>query len=196
MEGGIKTRTAPASSCRASRTGASAWYAVPWGTAGERLAGSLLEVPGYGGILPLPIHLVQYGYATLTLYPRGQGESLKEWQIEHGTRMVYNVTDRERYYYRGAYMDCVRGVDFLCSRPEIDTSRIGVWGFSQGGGLSLATAALDRPHLGRRPGCPGCATSRWRLRSPALHTLSYTTTWRNILVSATRQWPPWPILIS
>jgi len=35
-------------------------------------------------------------------------------------------------------------VDFLCSRPEIDTSRIGVWGFSQGGGLSLATAALDR----------------------------------------------------
>src|SRR5438046_5747342 len=41
-------------------------------------------------------------------------------------------------------MDCVRGVDFLYSRPEIDTSRIGVWGFSQGGGLSLATAALDR----------------------------------------------------
>src|SRR5262249_56721140 len=41
-------------------------------------------------------------------------------------------------------VECVRGVDFLCSRPEIDTSRIGVWGFSQGGGLSLATAALDR----------------------------------------------------
>jgi cephalosporin-C deacetylase len=41
-------------------------------------------------------------------------------------------------------MDCVRGLDFLCSRPEIDTERIGVWGFSQGGGLTLATAALDR----------------------------------------------------
>jgi cephalosporin-C deacetylase len=40
-------------------------------------------------------------------------------------------------------MDCVRGIDFLHSRAEIDTSRIGVWGFSQGGGLSLATAALD-----------------------------------------------------
>jgi len=30
--------------------------------------------------------------------PRGSGKGLKEWQIEHGTRVVYNVTDRERYY--------------------------------------------------------------------------------------------------
>ena len=84
-----------------------------------------------------------YGYATLSLYPRSQGESLQEWQIEHGTRLIYHVTDRERYYYRGAYMDCVRGIDFLHRRTEIDTSRIGVWGSSQGGGLTLATAALD-----------------------------------------------------
>ena len=40
-------------------------------------------------------------------------------------------------------MDCIRGLDFLHSRPELDTSRVGVWGFSQGGGLTLATAALD-----------------------------------------------------
>jgi hypothetical protein len=50
-------------------------------------------------------------YATLSLYPRSQGESA-EWQIEHGTRLIYHVTDQERYYYRGAYMDCVRGIDF------------------------------------------------------------------------------------
>ena len=102
-----------------------------------------MEVPGYGGTMPLPLHLVQYGYATLSLYPRSQGESLKEWEIEHGTRLTYNVTDRDSYYYRGAYMDCVRGLDFLDSRSEIDGSRLGVWGFSQGGGLTLATAALD-----------------------------------------------------
>ena len=69
---------------------------------------------------------------------------MKEWEIEHDTRLVYNITDPERYYYRGGYMDCVRGVDFLDTRPEIDSERIGVWGFSQGGGLSLATASLDR----------------------------------------------------
>jgi cephalosporin-C deacetylase-like acetyl esterase len=41
-------------------------------------------------------------------------------------------------------MDCVRSIDFLCSRPEIDSSRIGIWGASMGGALALATSALDR----------------------------------------------------
>ena len=41
-------------------------------------------------------------------------------------------------------MDCIRAVDFLASRPEVDSDRIAVWGGSQGGGLSLATAALDK----------------------------------------------------
>jgi cephalosporin-C deacetylase len=144
MEGRIKTRTifrVSLSSFEGRRI--RAWYTVPSGQSPARGWPAIMEVPGYGGIMPLPLHLVQYGYATLSLYPRSQGESLKEWEIEHGTRLIYHVTDRERYYYRGAYMDCVRGIDFLHSRPEIDAGRIGVWGFSQGGGLSLATAALD-----------------------------------------------------
>jgi len=45
--------------------------------------------------------------------------------------------------YVGAYLDCVRAIDFLISRPEIDPTRIGVEGQSQGGGLAFATAALD-----------------------------------------------------
>ena len=144
MEGRIKTRTIHRVMMSSfERRRIRAWYAVPSGQAPSGGWPAIMEVPGYGGTMPLPTHLVQYGYATLSLYPRGQGESLKEWEIEHGTRLVYNVTDRYRYYYRGAYMDCVRGVDFLSSRPEVDGSRIGVWGFSQGGGLSLATAALD-----------------------------------------------------
>ena len=144
MEGRIKTRNVfrvIMSSFEGQRI--RAWYVVPAAQPPERGWPAIMEVPGYGGLMPLPVHLAQYGYATLSLYPRSQGESLKEWEIEYGTRLVYNVKDRERYYYRSAYMDCVRGVDFLCSRPEVDVGRIGVWGFSQGGGLTLATAALD-----------------------------------------------------
>ena len=144
MEGRIKTRTiyrVIMSSFEGRRI--RAWYTVPSGQPPARGWPAIMEVPGYGGTMPLPLHLVQYGYATLSLYPRSQGESLKEWEIEHGTRLVYKITDRDRYYYRGAYMDCVRGLDFLCDRSEVDTARIGVWGFSQGGALTLATAALD-----------------------------------------------------
>ena len=145
IEGRVKTRTiyrVVMSSFEGRRI--RAWYTVPAGTPPARGWPGIMEVPGYGGTMPLPSHLSQFGYATLSLYPRSQGESLKEWEIEHSTRVVYNITDPERYYYRGGYMDCVRGVDFLDTRPEIDSERIGVWGFSQGGGLSLATASLDQ----------------------------------------------------
>jgi cephalosporin-C deacetylase len=125
-----------------------------------------MEVPGYGGTMPLPSHLSQFGYATLSLFPTSQGESLKEWEIEHSTRVVYNITDPERYYYRGAYMDCVRGVDFLDSRPEIDSSRLGVWGFSQGGGLTLATASLDRRVTAAVAGVP------WLCNFPVAATIT------------------------
>ena len=120
-----------------------AWYAVPKDpTPGGKLP-AVLAVPGYGGDKPIPIHLVVSGFAVLTLYPRGQGESRQEWELEHSTKLTYHVTDKEQFYYRGAYMDCVRGLDFLASRPEVDATRLGMWSRSQGGGLTLATAALD-----------------------------------------------------
>ena len=120
------------------------WYVVP---AGEPPAGgwpAIMELPPYKEQMPLPLHLAMYGLATLSLFPRGQSISRKEWQVDLESKIVHNVTDPEKYYYRGAYMDCIRGLDFLGSRPEVNARRIGTWGFSAGGGLSLATAALDR----------------------------------------------------
>ena len=38
----------------------------------------------------------------------------------------------------------MRAVDLLVSLPEVDTSRIAVYGGSQGGALSIVTAALDK----------------------------------------------------
>ncbi len=104
---------------------------------------AMLAVPGYGGAKEIPYHVVMHGFAVLTLFPRAQGESIPEWDLPHGTKLTYNVTDRESYYYRAAYMDCVRGVDFLCERAEVDADRIGMWSRSQGGGFTLTTAALD-----------------------------------------------------
>ena len=54
-----------------------------------------------------------------------------------------NLEDRERYYYKRVYMGCVRANDFLTSLPQFDGSNLGVTGGSQGGALSIVTAALD-----------------------------------------------------
>ena len=105
---------------------------------------ALLAVPGYGGSKEIPYHVAMHGFAVLTLFPRAQGESIAEWDLPAGaTKLTYHITDRDAYYYRAGYMDCVRGVDFLAQRDEVDAARIGMWSRSQGGGFTLSTAALD-----------------------------------------------------
>ncbi|MHC4743980.1 MAG: acetylxylan esterase, partial [Planctomycetota bacterium] len=117
------------------------WYTVPK-RPGRHPA--ILSVPGYGGTMRPDMH--RKNVATFALNPRGHGNS-KDDIDPKGEEYMYLGFDPnhpEEYIYVGAYMDCVRAVDFLASRPEIDKSRIGVEGGSQGGGLSFATAALDQ----------------------------------------------------
>lgn len=54
-----------------------------------------------------------------------------------------NLENRDTYYYNRVYLGCLRAVDLLASLPEVDTSRLAVYGGSQGGALSIVTAALD-----------------------------------------------------
>lgn len=55
----------------------------------------------------------------------------------------YNLDDRKKYYYRRVVLGCLRANDFLTSRENWDGKTLVVAGASQGGLLSLATAALD-----------------------------------------------------
>ncbi len=120
------------------------FYTVPRDTPASGRFPALLAAPGYGGAKDIPYYVVMHGFAVLTLFPRAQGESIPEWDLPPGAnKLTYNVTDRDNYYYRAGYMDCVRGVDFLAERDEVDAARIGMWSRSQGGGFTLATAALD-----------------------------------------------------
>jgi len=56
---------------------------------------------------------------------------------------LYNLDNKDRYYYKRVYLGCVRSVDFIFSLPEFDGSNIVVLGGSQGGALAIVTAALD-----------------------------------------------------
>jgi cephalosporin-C deacetylase len=126
-----------------------AWYTVPSSPPPKGGWPAVMVVPAFVGVVINPGYLAQLGYATLTLYPRGQGESKHEWQLDGDTgtihyKMAKNVTDPKKFYYYAAYLDCIRGLDFLDSRSEVDSSRMAVTGSSQGGGLTFAMAALDK----------------------------------------------------
>ena len=60
-----------------------------------------------------------------------------------------NFGDKNSYYYRGAYMDCVQGIRFLalCDdervKGKVDIDKLFVEGLSQGGAFSYAAAALS-----------------------------------------------------
>lgn len=54
-----------------------------------------------------------------------------------------NKNDRDNHYYKRVYVGCVRAVDFIFSLPEFNGKTVGVTGGSQGGALSIVTAALD-----------------------------------------------------
>ncbi|MGM0365442.1 MAG: acetylxylan esterase [Actinomycetota bacterium] len=87
---------------------------------------------------------VLMGYAVLAVDIKGQnGESVDKSTYPPPSVpgfMARGVFDKHRYYYRGVYMDCLKALDFLESRPEIDSSRLCVTGGSQGGGLPLEVA--------------------------------------------------------
>ncbi len=57
--------------------------------------------------------------------------------------LANGLDDRDNYYMKHVYVACVRAIDYLCSLPDWDGRNVFVQGGSQGGALSLITAALD-----------------------------------------------------
>jgi cephalosporin-C deacetylase len=116
------------------------WYCVPKHI--QPPYPGLLIVPGYISEPTLPKSWANQGYAAVGVAPRGKLRSNRQYNPGYPGLLVDNIVDRNTYAYRGFYVDATRAVDFLLTRPEVDAARIGVHGSSQGGALTLTTAAL------------------------------------------------------
>ena len=130
-----------------------AWYLRP---AGQPEAGTPVVVKfiGYGGGRGGPaehILLPALGYAVLVMDTRGQGgrwttgatgDHADGWQAgpENASVMTRGIARPEDYYYTRLFTDAVRAVETACVLTG--AARVAVSGMSQGGGLSLAAAAL------------------------------------------------------
>jgi len=102
------------------------------------------RVPGY--VVSLKPNMDNDDFIAFDLNVRGNGNSTDVINIGTDNYCLVNVENKDKYIYRGVYMDCIRGLDFLCSHSNlgIDTTKIFVEGGSQGGALALITAALDK----------------------------------------------------
>ena len=119
-----------------------AWYCVPTAKYASPPYPGLILSPGYISEPVVPKSLANQGYAVVSCAPRGKLRSNMSFNPGYPGLLVRDVVDRGTYGYRGFYVDAFRALDFLVGRPEVNTSRIGVHGGSQGGALSLVLAAL------------------------------------------------------
>jgi cephalosporin-C deacetylase len=119
------------------------WYMIP---KGRRNLPALIYFQGYttDNYPSEPYYAYSKYYAQFFLNIRGHGGSKKDVNPGFDAFLTTGLRDKNTYIFRGAYMDGIRAMDFLSSRPEIDTQRIGIWGGSMGGALSLVAASLDR----------------------------------------------------
>ncbi len=102
---------------------------------------AVLRLPGYSASMSPVKSTAALNYFSFN--PRGHGNSTDDVPSQPEDYWIRGLDDKQGYFYRGAFADCIRAVDFLATRSEVDISKVAVTGGSQGGGLSLATAGLD-----------------------------------------------------
>jgi cephalosporin-C deacetylase len=140
------------------------WLHLPAGRTGP-LPG-VVQYQGYGGGRGLvhQEHLFALaGYAHLMMDTRGQGSSWSPGDTpdpdgsgdpSHPGFMTQGILDPATYYYRRVFTDAVRAVEAIRSHPAVDATRVAVTGGSQGGGITLAVAALVPDLRGAAPDVP------------------------------------------
>lgn len=111
---------------------------------------ALLRIPG-AGVRPYPglIAEAEKGMITLEIGIHGIPVTMEPFiydNLLNGGLYNYqyaNWDSRDDVYYKRVYLGCVRAVDYIFSIPQFDGENVMVQGVSQGGALSIITAALD-----------------------------------------------------
>jgi cephalosporin-C deacetylase len=121
----------------------------------DRRLPCVVEYVGYGGGRGFPIEwlpFVNAGFAYLVMDTRGQGSAWRSGDTpdlelsggnpQYNGFMTRGILSPQTYYYRRVFTDAVRAVEAARAHEMVDAAQIAVTGSSQGGGISLAVAAL------------------------------------------------------
>lgn len=127
-------------------------YEVRYPSFGGALSGGILSVPNAPGKYPVIIVYMGYNAAPFYFDPSARPDCI-EYLVSVRDQGIYRtpearwidqgLSSKEAFYYRGAFADAKRAVDFVASLDQADPERMVAWGESQGGALTFVAAALD-----------------------------------------------------
>ena len=107
---------------------------------------------GNSGDWSMWLNFVARGYSVAAMDCRGQGGQSEDVGGTVGNTLHGHIIrgldnalkgEPEKLYYRNVFLDCAQLAGIVMDFPEVDATRIGATGASQGGGLTLACAALE-----------------------------------------------------
>ncbi|CAN5891728.1 acetylxylan esterase [soil metagenome] len=141
-----------------------AWLHLPAGA--TQPLPTVVEYVGYGGGRGLAHERTLYaqaGWAHVVVDTRGQGSG---WSVGDTADpdttgaprargvLTDGILDPHTHYYRRVYVDSVRAIEAVREHPLVDDDRVAVTGASQGGGITIAVAALTDGLVGAAPDVP------------------------------------------
>jgi cephalosporin-C deacetylase-like acetyl esterase len=103
---------------------------------------AIYYAPKYQSVLEIipqgTANLQRSKYITFSLASRGQRNSDKPYAAMFPGMLTEGIDNAESYIFRSIVADSVRGLEYLMTRPELDSSRV----VSVGNDVALITAAL------------------------------------------------------
>ncbi len=125
------------------------WFLVPSFPKQEKFP-CVISFHGYLGQKGYPeeyAHWILMGFAVFAIDIRGQmgetGNGLNQTFGMSAGWITQGILEKEHSYYLAITVDCLRAIDWVLEQPEVDNSRIGLYGGSHGGGLALICSALS-----------------------------------------------------
>ena len=109
---------------------------------GEGPFPAIYYAPKYQSVLEIipqgTANLQRSAYITFSLAARGQRHADMPYAAMFPGLLTDGIQDAQSYMFRGIVADAMRGLEFLLTRPELDPSRVVVFGND----MALTTAAL------------------------------------------------------
>jgi uncharacterized protein len=123
-------------------------YLIDYPSDGLTITG-IMQIPVGEG--PFPVILLNHGFFGRSVYASGDGtDRASAFLAQHG--YITLASDYRSwgdsdlgpsFFYSGLVIDVINLINAISSIPEADPDRVGIWGHSMGGGVTMKVLAID-----------------------------------------------------